>query len=132
MTASSNDSAKREADEAAARKVKERVLVFIVAFLGLLIVGGIAAVVLRIIYLSSTPAAQRAAPASGDNSAAAVKLGHDRLDLPAGAVVKSISVNGDRLAVHFEAPSQTGIAVVDLATGAVVRRVDVVPAAAQR
>jgi hypothetical protein len=132
MTASSNDSAKREADEAAARKVKERVLVFIVAFLGLLIVGGIAAVVLRIIYLSSTPAAQRAAPATGGNSAAAVKFGHDRLDLPAGAIVKSISVNGDRLAVHFEAPSQTGIAVVDLATGAVVRRVDVVPAAAQR
>jgi hypothetical protein len=129
MNSTSNDSATREADDAAARKVKERVLVFIVAFLGLLIVAGITAVVLRIIYLSSTGPAQRtASQPEGQPAAAAGQAAQDRLDLPAGAVVKSISVNGDRLAVHYEAPEDTGIAVLDLATGAVVRRVEVVPA----
>ena len=129
MNSTSNDSATREADDAAARKVKERVLVFIVAFLGLLIVAGITAVVLRIIYLSSTGPAQRTASQPEEQPAAAAgQAAQDRLDLPAGAVVKSISVNGDRLAVHYEAPGDTGIAVLDLATGAVVRRVEVVPA----
>jgi hypothetical protein len=107
------------------RQSKERVLVFIVAFLGLLIVAGLTAVILRIIYLSSNAPAQRtisetAARVPGDADAS-------RLALPAGAVVKSVSVGGDRLAVHYGAPSGDGIAVLDLATGAVVRRIDVVP-----
>jgi hypothetical protein len=120
-------------DEEATRKRTERLLVFIVSFLGLLIVAGMTAVVLRIIYLSSTPSAQRetseveasAAPAAGLPSA-------DRLALPAGAIVKSVSLSEDRLAVHYEAPTGTGIAVLDLATGAVVRRVDIAPGGAAR
>jgi hypothetical protein len=128
MNSLPNDPAGPDAEEAA-RKIKERVLVFIVSFLGLLIVAGITAVVLRIIYLSSTSPAQRAAPAAAKVTAAPGEVAHDRLDLPAGAVVKSISVNGDRLAVHFETPGGTGIAVLDLASGTVVRRVDVGPAA---
>jgi flagellar basal body-associated protein FliL len=51
MTQPSRDTELDEADEAAARKRTERLLVFIVSFLGLLIVAGITAVVLRIIYL---------------------------------------------------------------------------------
>jgi hypothetical protein len=121
------------AEAAAARKRTERLLVFIVSFLGLLIVAGITAVVLRIIYLSSTPSAPSelaqgetpAAPAAGLPSAA-------RLSLPAGAVVKSVSLSGDRMAVHYEAPAGAGIAVVDLVTGAVVRRVEIAPDGAGR
>jgi hypothetical protein len=128
MTQPSRDTELDEADEAAARKRTERLLVFIVSFLGLLIVAGITAVVLRIIYLSATPSAQQepsqvagaAAPVAGLPSP-------ERLDLPAGAVVKSISLSGDRLAVHYEAPSGAGIAVLDLATGAVTRRVSIAP-----
>lgn len=130
MTELSKEPAHDPADparEAELRKTKERVLVFIVAFLGLLIVAGITAVVLRIIYLSSTGPAQHASPPEAGAAAVAAPAAVDRLDLPAGAVVKSTSVGGDRLAVHYESPTETGIAVVDLATGAVVRRVTVVP-----
>lgn len=121
MTSPLNDPA-REGPADAARKAKERVLVFIVVFLGLLIVAGIVAVVLRIIYLSSTAPAQRAGPDAGAVSAAV-----DRLALPAGAVVRSVSASGDRLAVHYEGPDGAGIAVVDLASGAVLRRIEVAP-----
>lgn len=136
MTAPSNDSTPANdsargggapADAAAAaRKVKERVLIFIVAFLGLLIVAGLIAVLFRIIHLSSGPAPQRASPAEVGSKVAAVPSAA-QLDLPAGAVVRSVSLDGDRLAVHYEASGSTGIAVVDLVTGAVLRRIEAVP-----
>lgn len=122
MTQPPTGSASRDSDEAAARKTKERVLVFIVVFLGLLIVAGITAVVLRVIYLSSTPAAQ---PAKTSDRAGVGTTGAERLELPAGAVVKSVSASGDRLAVHYETPAGSGIVVLDLATGAVLRRVEI-------
>lgn len=127
MIQGSGQPAGRAATDAAARKRTERTLVFIVVFLGLLIVAGIVAVVLRIIYLSSQPPAQQALPAAPAEAAGeAVQLA-----LPAGAVVKSLSLAGDRMAVHYEAPGGAGIAVVDVASGAVVRRVDVVPGGSQ-
>lgn len=106
---------------------KERALVFIVVFLGFLILAGLTAVVGRIIYLSSTSPAQPAKPeASAPAGVAEAVLG--RLALPQGAVVKSVSVGGDdRLAVYYEAPAGAGIVVVDLTTGAVLQRLDVVP-----
>jgi hypothetical protein len=128
MTSVPNPPTDGNAANAPARNLKERALVFIVVFLGLLILAGLAAVIVKIIYLSSTPPAQRAssdAAAGGPASAP-----RNRLELPAGAEVKSISVNGDRLAVHYEAPGGAAIAVLDLASGAVVRRVEVVPGGA--
>lgn len=116
---------------APAPAIKERVLVFIVAFLGLLILAGLAAVIVKIIYLSSAPPAQLAKQAAVGN-AASVALAGDRLDLPAGAVVKSVSIGGDRLAVHYETPGGAGIAVVDIASGAVLRRLEVAPGGASR
>lgn len=125
--ASAGPAASRAAADAAARKRTERTLIFIVVFLGLLMVAGIVAVVLRVIYLSSQPATQQVSAAAGSEaSAEGVSLA-----LPAGAVVKSVSLAGDRMAVHYEAPGGAGIAVVDLATGAVVRRVKVVPGGAR-
>lgn len=131
MTQPASDPAAGEAHETAARKRTERLLVFIVSFLGLLIVAGLTAVVLRIIYLSSTPSAQREAPEAAQAALPAAGVpSHDRLDLPAGAVVKSVSLSGDRLAVHYEAPSGAGITIFDLASGAVVRGLVVAPGAA--
>jgi len=125
MTSLPNPSASGQARDASARDLKVRALIFIVSFLGLLIVAGIVAVILRIIYLSSAPSAQRVtADATGTPSAV------DRLDLPAGAVVKSMSIGGDRLAVHYDAPGGGGIAILDLATGTVLRRVSIVPGGA--
>ncbi|WP_156827557.1 hypothetical protein [Hyphomicrobium zavarzinii] len=137
MTQPASDPAAGEADETAVRKRTERLLVFIVSFLGLLIIAGLTAVVLRIIYLSSTPSAPREGQeatqeATQETPAAAALPSQDRLDLPAGAVVKSVSLSGDRLAVHYEAPSGAGIAIFDLASGAVVRRVEVSPGAGGR
>ena len=129
MTQPPTSSAGRDTDDADARKTKERVLVFIVAFLGLLIVAGITAVILRIIYLSSTSPVQR--ETASEESGAATTAGN-RLDLPPGAVVKSVSASGDRLAVHYDAPGGAGIVVLDLATGAVLRRVEIAPGTAAR
>jgi hypothetical protein len=121
------------ADEDAARKRTERLLVFVVSFLGLLIVAGITAVVLRIIYLSSTSPAQRELSQAEEPMVPQIGVPTpDRLDLPAGAVVKSVSVGGDRLAVHYEAPGGAGIAIVDLATGSLLRQVEIVPSGTGR
>lgn len=122
--------------EAAARNRKERVLVFIVAFLGLLIVAGIAAVVLRIIYLSANPAANPTAPPGLQQGSVEIgprtqrgAMDAAQLALPEGATVKSLSLSGDRLAVHYEAGGKDAIAILDVASGAVLRRYDVVPGA---
>jgi hypothetical protein len=103
---------------------KERLLVFIVAFLGLLIVAGLAAVVLRIIYLSANPPPQATTPASVSELAAVAPAAGAalRLALPSGAEVKSLSLSGDRLAVHFEGPAGAGILVVDVRSGGIVRQ----------
>jgi hypothetical protein len=112
--------------EVAARNRKERVLIFIVAFLGLLIIGGLAAVVLRIMYLSANPQPQQSSVEIGPR----VQVGSTDaalLSLPEGAVIKSLSLSGDRLAVHYETGGKNGIAILDVASGAVLRRYDVVP-----
>ena len=51
------------------------------------------------------------------------------LQLPAGAQVRSISLSGDRLAVHYEAGELEGVAVIDLATGQPVASVGITRAA---
>lgn len=129
MSEPSNDSAPLGAAQAAALKRKERALIFIVAFLGLCIVAGLAAVVLRVIYLSSTREAASPAPEAVRAGPAAQAAGSvvSSLSLPAGAVVKSVSLSGDRLAVHYEAGGSAGIAIVDVASGAEVSRIDIVP-----
>ena len=99
---------------------------------GLCIVAGIAAVVLRIIYLSSTREAAQSAPQPSQTSRTAQRgSAVGSLSLPAGAVVKSVSLSGDRLAVHYEAGSEAGILIVDVVTGAEVRRIEIAPAGPQ-
>lgn len=117
----------RERIQLSARNTKERVLVFIVVFLGLLIVAGLAAVVLRIIYLSANPAPQAAsgsapAVATTVDGTTADGLAAARLALPAGAAVKSLALDGDRLAIHYESAAGAGIAIVDMRSGALIRR----------
>ena len=99
-------------------------------------VAGIAAVVLRIIYLSANPAANPTAPPGLQQGSVEIgprtQLGAmdaAQLALPEGATVKSLSLSGDRLAVHYEAGGKDAIAILDVASGAVLRRYDVVPGA---
>lgn len=111
--------------EAEARKGSERLLVLIVAFLGLLILVGLGAVLFKILSLASAPSAPSEAAATLPDRAASETI--ERVALPAGAVVKSVSLSGDRIAVHYEAAGAAGVAVVDLNTGAVVRRLELAP-----
>ena len=97
-----------------------RLLKIVVVAMGLMIVAGLAAVIGRVIYLASS--GQKQAIATSTRGQAQV-----RLALPPQAVVKLLALSGDRLAVHFEGPAGAGIAIVDVVTGAVLSRVDLVP-----
>ena len=102
----------------------QRNLKFIVAALALLILAGLAAIVGRIIYLASSASTQPAAPS--------LALQPEQiLALPRGATVRSVSLSGDRLAVHYEAGGDDGIAILDLQTGRTVTSVGIKRAPAE-
>jgi hypothetical protein len=96
----------------------QRNMKIVVTALAVLIFAGLATVVGRVIYLASRAPAQPAAPTD--------VLGYRQtLALPAGAQIRSMSLSGNRLAVHYEAPGAEGIAVLDLQTGETVTSVGV-------
>jgi hypothetical protein len=104
----------------------QRNLKFLVGGLGALIVVGIGAVVLKMVYFGSSPRA----PGSQAATAVATPAGEITLELPKSAKVVSISVSGNRLAVHHESPAGTGITVIDIDTGrriADIKAQDAVP-----
>jgi phage shock protein PspC (stress-responsive transcriptional regulator) len=94
----------------------ERNLKIAVIAMGVLIVLGVLTVIGRIIYLASRPAGQVTTLAASP-----------RLALPAAASVRSVALSGDRLVVHYDAPTGSGISVLDLASGRVLTRVELVP-----
>jgi hypothetical protein len=102
------------------RSAHVRLLKIAVVVMGLLILSGMAAVVLRIVYLASRPTVQTSSAGSGLEARA-------RLALPPGAAIRLMALSGDRLAVHYDAPAGPGIAIVDVATGMVVSRIAIVP-----
>ena len=89
----------------------QRNLKIVVGGMGALIFIGAGAVVLRMAGFAGAPRTPIAA------TAVATPGGEIALELPAGAKVVSVSISGNRLAVHHESPSGTGIAVVDLDSG---------------
>ncbi len=97
-----------------------RALRFAVIGMGMLIVVGLIALVGRIIYIVARPGTQIAA----QSSTIAPEV---RASLPGGAVVRSIALQGDRLAIHYDEPGGAGIAIVDLATGRMSTRISLVP-----
>ena len=100
-----------------------KALKFVVIGLGVMIVLGVLTVIGRVVYLANQGPRQ----AAGASSSGARLAQSGKLALPAGAQVKQISLSGDRLAVHYEGPAGASIAVVDLASGIVLSRIDVVP-----
>jgi hypothetical protein len=88
-----------------------------IAVMSAILVVGFAVVAGRIAYLASQSGRQ-ALPAPAPQA---------QLDLPAGAQVRGMSMSGERLAVHYEAPSGAGIAILDLVTGRSVTHINVVP-----
>ena len=118
------DTARRMPEDADTRSASDlrlqRILKLVVVALAILIFAGLAAVVWRVIYLASLSATQPASPMLAIRP-------EQSLALPAGAQVRSISLSGGRLAVHYEAGGATGIAVLDLQTGRMVTDVAVEP-----
>ena len=100
----------------------QSILKFVVVALGVLLLAGLATVIGRIIYLASAPPAQPVASSTVGSS--------QTLQLPPGSEVRSISLSGDRIAVYYEMPEGSGIAVLDLATGRKTSHVSIMAAPA--
>jgi hypothetical protein len=96
----------------------QSILKFVVVALGVLLVAGLATVIGRIIYLASAPPVQPVASSTVSSN--------QTLQLPQGSEVRSISLSGNQMAVHYEMPEGSGIAVLDLATGREATHVSIV------
>lgn len=97
-----------------------RALKIAVVVMGIILIVGFAAVIGRIAYLvmrgnTFQPAAARPL----------VQSAH--LPLPPGATVRSMSLAGDRLAVHYDSPGGPAIVILDLVTGSTLSRIDLSP-----
>lgn len=105
-----------------------RALKIAIVVMGILIVLGLLSVIGRIVYLAGKPKPGAVASSTATSQIAA----EPRLSLPSGAAIRNVSLSGDRLAVHFDAPTGSGIAILDLASGRMLSRVDIVPDAPRR
>ena len=108
----------------------QRILKFIIVTLAILVFAGLLAAVARVIYLASAPVTQplaagaTPAPTSGTTPAPTPAIRPEQsLALPAGAQVRSVSLSGNRLAVHYDVGTAAGIAVLDLQTGRTITNV---------
>lgn len=119
--------------DAQMRKLKAAVI-----GMGVLLLAGFALVIGRIVYLLNRPPVdavsdgRAALPATATPGGPAQLLPQAQLALPDGAVIRQISLSGNRVAVHYEAPSGQGIQIFDLVLGRPVQRIDVVPHKASR
>ncbi len=93
-----------------------------VVVMGIMIVLGVLGVIARIVYMAS----QGPRPSSATAGSSRLAPGSS-LAIPAGHSVRQVSLSGDRLAIHYEGPGGGGIAVVDLASGQILSRVQLVP-----
>ena len=102
-------------DAALMRELRlQRNLKILIAVMTLFIIGGVGAIVARIVIGTS----RQSAPVTAVSRLGAPGSTATTLELPNGAKVVSVSLSGNRLAVHYEGPSGSGIAVLDLDTGA--------------
>lgn len=101
----------------------QRNLKIVVFGLGALILVGLGAVIVKVTGLATSPSSGGQGVPS--ISAAWRTAGTVTLEIPKGSKVVSVSLSGNRLALHHEGPEGTGITVLDLNTGR--RVVDVKP-----
>lgn len=99
-----------------------RMLRFAVIAMGVVLVLGFVAVIARIVYLVNRGSDTAVTPALSQPLRDAA-----RLALPAGATVRTLSLSGTRLAIHYEGPGGSGIVILDLATGAPASRIEIIP-----
>lgn len=84
--------------------------------MGIILILGFLTIIARIVYLTSRM-----------DASATLPVGDISLPLPAGAEVQTMSLSGNRLAVHTReaATGQRQIVVIDLVSGKIVNRVQV-------
>ncbi|MFM9940753.1 MAG: DUF6476 family protein [Hyphomicrobiaceae bacterium] len=100
-----------------------RALKFAVYGMGVLLILGFLVIVGRIIYLI---AQAPATPPPPDAVTAAIKS-EAKLALPAGANIRHLSMTGNRLAIHYDAPGGSAIVIFDLGSGTIVSRIAITP-----
>ncbi len=103
-----------------------RWLKFAVIAMGIMIVVGLLVVIGRIVYLASNPPRQGSSASAGTYAGGRIAPAAT-LAVPAGSVIRQISLSGDRLAIHYEGTGGSAVAIVELATGSVLSRVQIVP-----
>ena len=81
----------------------------------------------RIIYLVARPSPQAATTSSAAALVARSPAAAITVPLPTGAVVRQTSLSGERLVLHYDAPSGTGIVLVDTITGQIISRIALKP-----
>jgi len=101
----------------------QRNLKIVVLGLGSMILIGLGAVMVKVVGLATGPSS--GAQGVPSISAAWRATGTVTLEIPKGSKVVSVSLSGNRLAVHHDGPEGTDITILDLSTGR--RVVDVKP-----
>jgi hypothetical protein len=89
----------------------------LVIVLGILLVGGMVALVAAVVWRGSHPVAPAGAPARSAETAG--KPFESTLDLPAGAEIASIRAAGDRLVLNIVLPDgRRQLVILDIRSGA--------------
>jgi hypothetical protein len=96
-----------------------RVLKIVVIAMGILLVGGFALVMATIVYQASKGGQSGAPPMPGGPQT--------ELLIPKDATVTSLSLDGDRLALHLKSAAGAEIAVIDIKTGKLLARIKLAP-----
>jgi hypothetical protein len=110
------------------RSATERALIVVVIALAVLILAGLAAVAWRVLQLGTGRAAKSdSVTLPGAGPAAAALPPTAGIALPAGAEVTAMALDGDRLAVHYKAGAEKGIAIIDIAGGRELGRIRLSP-----
>lgn len=118
VTEAALDQAGRPTSEELMREKRlQRNLKIVVAALSALILAGLGAVAVKVVGLATGPKSASSPSVGSAATAVATPGGELMLELPPGAKVVSVSISGNRLAVHHESPSGTGIAILDVDTG---------------
>ena len=93
----------------------QRNLKIVVGGLGVLILLGLGAIIARVVGIASVTGDK--GQVQNVKTVVASPGGTLALEIPKGAKIVSISLSGNRLAIHHEGPDGTGIAILDLETG---------------
>ena len=99
-----------------------RILKIAVIVMGILLVGGFAFVLAAIVYQASPRSKMRPLRPGGEYGGPIIEL-----PVGTGASLTSMSLDGNRLALHLNGGDGPEIVVIDLASGKIVARVRLKP-----